>query len=157
MEYPNNYNTRSNPNWNRGYQGPQMSGTPQWNNYKKAYKPKSGAKLTIAKPKDGASYACIVAWKVNRSNRQIMKLIASKKKEFKLQDGSRGLTEYQTSAGGTGEVWTCKVDFGLGEIKFFTGFFNPQTKKLRIPELNYVASCSAPNGGYFGKSIFKNR
>jgi hypothetical protein len=43
-----------------------------------------------------------------------------------------------------------KVQFSDGP-KWFNGFYNSETKKMTIPDLEMVANPHAPNGGYFGK------
>ncbi|MFN6085535.1 MAG: hypothetical protein ACK476_11495, partial [Fluviicola sp.] len=52
------------------------------------------------------------------------------------------------------EIWVCNITQGLVSVTK-TGFFNTRDGKLRIPDLNMVASPTANNGGYFGKSVFK--
>ncbi|MFB6458025.1 hypothetical protein ACE38W_22325 [Chitinophaga sp. Hz27] len=47
------------------------------------------------------------------------------------------------------EHWVVTVQFSTGK-KTFTGFYNLNTKRLTIPDLQMVANPNAPNGGYFG-------
>lgn len=54
------------------------------------------------------------------------------------------------------ERWVVNIRFRDGP-KIFTGFYNLDHRKLRIPDLRMTANPHAPNGGYFGTSNVSKR
>ena len=131
------------------------------NNYRNDSKQtkKSGAKMTMAKAEDGTTFPCISAWKVQKPY-GIISIIACKGLDGKTYKNAKGekrtmKSEYATQQGELRERWVVTLQKPMCKEETFTGFYNPNEKKLRIPDLNLVASLNAPNGGYFGKSIFK--
>lgn len=131
-------NNQYSNNYNRNNYGPQPYGPqPQ-------PKKKSGCKKGVGK--NGQDY--ISAWNASKSN-GLMKMIASrsvdkKTGEILVAQDKTGTKFY--------ELYTCWITVGKQAPYPVTGFFNPQTNKLRIPKLNMTAS---PGRNYFGASIRK--
>lgn len=114
-----------------------------WNDNRNQNQPrtkKSGSKKGLGK--NGASF--IQGWCVDFRNNAIIKLIASPK--------VAGTIDYTTKTGKTGQIWVASIDWGRGHKTTHTAFFDVQLNKLRIPDVNMVASISK---NYFGTSIRK--
>lgn len=115
-----------------GY-GNQQYGPAPAQNYLPAKK-RSGAKKVLGK--NGVD--CITAW--NASKRHgLMKMIASPRKT--------GTTECVNRHGVVLTVMVCKIQPERGQAYLVTGFWNRDEQKLRIPDLNMVASVRT---NYFG-------
>lgn len=95
---------------------------------------RSGSKYGVSAKNDNKPY--VQAWRLE--NGQIMTLIAS--------PSDKGSVSEQTFH------WTCKVQIGRGKPFLTTGFWNPNTRKLTIPDLGLVASTSKDYFGSFVKS-----
>ena len=139
--YNNNYPQRNYPQ--RGNSGYNNNGYNQQRQQRK----RSGAKMTQGKNQAGESMRVISAWKVSKRFGMI-KLVACQRKDGKTAE---------TRGGHLREMWVCNIQKAMCKDETYTGFFDDSSKKLRIPDLNLVASCNAPNGGYFGKSVFKRK
>ncbi|MFN5984227.1 MAG: hypothetical protein ACK479_12235 [Fluviicola sp.] len=126
-----------NGGWGQQPYGPQPNNGYGGNN--RQQKKRSGCKMGTGK--NGALF--IQGW--NASKKGMTKLIASMKKQNNMCTNSKGDKI---------EIWVCNITQGLVSVTK-TGFFNTRDGKLRIPDLNMVASPTANNGGYFGKSVFK--
>lgn len=147
MSYANNYNKNRNYRqnfyrWENGNQGEFHQPTQR--------KKHSGAKY---KSSTNSGEPCIIAW--NYSTRLgLVKMIASPK----LTHTTTGLTGKSRSKSDNArktsnpnwELWNVKLQLRDG-VKWFLGFFNINSKKLIIKDLQMVINPSAPNGGYAGR------
>lgn len=100
---------------------------------------RSGCKLKT----DKNGNRCIVGWNKSKS-RGFVTFIASPHK-----DKAKRLPKK-----GNSEVWMVKMTQGINVV-WHVGLYTPDTKKLKIPDLNMVANPNASNGGYFGTFLKK--
>jgi hypothetical protein len=101
---------------------------------------KSGCKFRSAS-QNRNNADCITAWN-NSKSRGFITLIACPVRDSLIVANERGY-EY--------EKWVVTIKFKRDfSEKTFTGFFDPATKKLRIPDIQMTASPNASNGGFFG-------
>ena len=121
------------------------------NNSNQTFVKKSGCKFGTS-AKNGKDF--IQAWKVTKGEATI-KMIACPSLSKSIFGPSTDIETAVTKQGQEYEKWICSLTQGIAKPVTYTGFFNRASGKLRIPDLNMVASTRAPNGGYFGKSIAK--
>lgn len=112
----------------------------------------SGAKMRTSK----AGKPAIFAWNYSRRLGMIT-LNASPQLATRADKERHGIAEGQTIefVSKTGVVYTkylCHLNVPLQAPRLATGFYNPASGKLRIPEWGVVASTKANDGGYFGKA-----
>jgi len=98
--------------------------------------------------KTGLHY--ISGWNKSRG-RGFITLIASQRKGGKDRMGNDRPNVCVNQKGEELLIYVCSVRFPHG-VETYTGFYNPNDGKLRIPDLNMTANPRAANGGYFGKS-----
>lgn len=110
-------------------------------------KKRSGAKMVMTK----TGVRCITGWNYSRTHGMIS-LVAVQKRGGKASNGNIHVNECMTKTGQVREVWACTIQKKFQKDVTFTGFFDPMSNKLRIPDLNMVASV---NANYFGRSISK--
>ena len=96
----------------------------------------------------------ISAWKPTRDGG--LSLVASPANPEKFNSGARLFSDStnESKKWGPWELWTCKLTNAMGQYVFKNGFYYPRVGRLRIPELNLVASHTTD---YFGKSLFNPR
>lgn len=72
----------------------------------------------------------------------------------KVTGGNKMTATRKTKKGHTEHVYTCTVTkqtSGSKARKFIVnGYWNPNTRRLRMPGINMVAKPDSPNGGYWG-------
>lgn len=140
MGYYNNdrggYSDRSYNGRNRQYDNSRYDNRGNSRRNDGPQKKRSGAKSGTGK--NGKPY--IQGWKATRNG--MIKIIAG--------PTSKGMVSEQC------EQWVCKVTVGYGAPQTMTAFYNVNTKRLIIPDMNFVLNPNAPNGGYTGP-FYKTR
>ncbi|KAA9339865.1 hypothetical protein F0P96_04410 [Hymenobacter busanensis] len=140
------------PSWmdregSRGGRASSRRGTSRRGSYNSGTAGKhSGAKIKDSyQRRDGnggkerVDAPCINAWKVQ--DRKILSLVAVPCSDT-------------TTKSKNSEKWVCTLTLGkTGRKETETGFYNPETGKLTIPDRQMVVNPKAPNGGYFGTFV----
>lgn len=122
------------------------------------YKKRSGAKLTKYKNGKGEVKVVINAW--NASRRGFLTISAhplGEKGAAKLAASRKYSGKYSAKTEKGNERWLYKAEFQAKDSpakEYFSGIaiFVPEKQKLYVSRFGMVASCNAPNGGYFGVS-----
>jgi len=104
------------------------------NNWQRQPKKKSGCRIGT----DKKGRPCITGWNVSK-NRGFVSFVAVPCKDFKTKSPNS-------------DKWVVSAKFQDG-VKTFTGFYNANSKKLTIPDLNMVAN---PSKNYFGTFLKRN-
>jgi hypothetical protein len=140
MAYYNN-RYQNNGAYNNRYQN--NGGYNNNRNYNQKPSKKSGCKITARKD-DGEML--IRGWKVDKTNgmRSFLAAPYSKTKTITSKTGRQW------------ENWMVKVQPNGGKPFIVSGLFDVMTKKVIIPELQYVMNPNAPNGGYIGPYFRRN-
>lgn len=127
------------------------------NNYRPKAK-RSGAKMGTGK--NGVDF--VQGWNVSRK-RGFITLIACPLsdegvKENRKRFGGEYLSTVMSKTKKVYERWVATIEFRqTGERVTLSAYFLREKAKLYIPRLGMVASCHAPNRGYFGTSkVSKN-
>lgn len=110
------------------------------NNNNNQPKKKSGCTFKSgSSTKNGAD--CISGWNKSKT-RGFITLVACPVRDGLIVSNKNG-KDY--------EKWVATIKFARNfDEKTFTAFYDPDTKKLRIPDIQMTASPNSPNGGYFG-------
>ena len=127
-----------------GYPQPQPYNGQSYvaNGHAPAYHQQPKKKRSGCKAKrDKNGNDCIIGWNKSRSRGFISFIAAPHKKKSKNKSPDS-------------ETWMVKVTQGI-TIVWHVGFYNTETRKLTIPDLNMVANPNAANGGYFGTFLKK--
>jgi hypothetical protein len=111
------------------------------------YTKHSGAKMGLGK--NGLRY--IQAWNYSKSHGMVSMISSQRSEDAKNKKGERLPNVCVNRSGEQLEIWVCKFKPKMGNEFLRTGFFNPNTKKLFIPDEFMMASPNSPNGGYFGR------
>lgn len=128
------------------YNGNRNNNNGNWNNNNnRSQRKHSGAKM--GQGKNGKRF--ISAWNYSRKY-GLVSLIASMRETGKNTCVNRNGEQL--------EIFVCKVQKKYEQPQLFTGFYNPNDGKLRIPDLGMTVNPKAPNGGYWGKTaVSRNR
>jgi hypothetical protein len=143
MPYNNNYNGNGGyrrNNYNNSYNN---GGYNQGQNRPK--KKRSGAKFGYSN--GNAATPFVRGWKATRRFGLITYLCVPYK-----------ITRTHTSGSGKEwENWMLKIQFADGKTELKSCLYNVQSKKVIINDLGMVINPNAPNGGYCGSFVKRNR
>lgn len=106
------------------------------------YRKRSGARLV----RDKKGRDCLVFWRKNDRLGFVSGVAVPAKKGKKEGTIKSGPNK--------GQKWirfVASLEFrDRGETKVTSGFYNPETGKMRLPDFRWTVSTKARNGGYFG-------
>ncbi len=141
--------------YNGGFRSMGRENTRQ--SYSPNPKKKSGCKFISFKNAKGQTGEMITGWNASRRGFLTFKAYKMTDAGCKAIASKRNYKEKYTSVTSNGnERWMYKAEFKGKDSpakEYFSGIaiFKRSGKKLYFSRFGMVASCNAPNGGYFGK------
>jgi hypothetical protein len=132
-----NWNSNNNKNYNNGNSNSNNSGN------KGEQRKKSGCQKGIGRI-EGKKW--VSGW--NKSSQGFLKFLA-----FEYKD-----TKQVTSRNGKiWETWVARVTFPDRKVELKPVLCEVMTGRIFFRDMNMIANPNAPNGGYFGRMVRKNR
>lgn len=162
-------NGNYNNNYGGGYEAPYNTIRTRSDGQREVFKGKrgwvlmkkrSGAKLIQYTVREtGEMKEMITAWKASKV-KGFLFLKAYRMTEKGAKKRAKALelsSEYTNVTSKGNERWVYEAEVRPNDshkVTKYTGvaIFKRSQRKLYVPRFGYVASCNAPNGGYFGKS-----